>query len=291
MPVPLHLHALLDDTTAVHFGATGLDRAVQAHRGHRDAWYGDLVGPLVVSDAMLPRLAQTSPPGTGALEVVVAVSGGAGAVEPAVLWATRTPGLHLSGLRVTMRESDAGDLAPNARRIVAAVDDLLASGTLDEEVAVYVEPPPLAGPQPTPSWLSALDELATVDHGLTLRPDGQEGGGPGPTSGRLAVCIDAALDRELRFRCSGLGGAVRHQDPHTGADRHGFLNVLLATRASLDGAGRAEVAAVLEETDASALAADDAALASAHRWFVSCDTDSVPESVHDLVDLGRLQQH
>ena len=65
-------------------------------------------------------------------------------------------------------------------------------------------------------------------------------------------------------------------------------NVLLATRASLDGAGREEVAAVLEETEASALAGDDAALASAHRWFVSCDSDSVPASVHDLVDLGRL---
>jgi hypothetical protein len=104
------------------------------------------------------------------------------------------------------------------------------------------------------------------------------------------VCIDAALDRELRFRCSGLSRAVRHQDPRTGADRHGFLNVLLATRASLDGAGRAEVTAVLEETDASAMTADDAALASAHRWFVSCDTDGVLDSVQSLVVLGRLQQ-
>lgn len=277
MPVPTHLHALLDDATAVHAGEAGLDEGVQSHREHRGAWYGDLVGPLVVGDAILPRLAQAVPSGARELEVAVAVSGGAGALEPAVLWATRTGGLHLRGLQVTMRESDAGDLAPNARRIVAAVDDLLASGTLDEDVSVYVEPPPLSAPEPTSSWLSALDELATVDHRLTLRADDS-----------LAVCIDAALDRELRFRCSGLRRALPQRDPRSGLRRPGFLNVLLATRASLDGASRAEVSAVLEEIDATALTADDTALTSAHRWFTSFDTDSVTESLRDLVDLGWL---
>ena len=97
MPVPTHLHALLDDATAVHAGETGLDEGVQSHREHRGAWYGDLVGPLVVGDAILPRLAQAVPSGARELEVAVAVSGGAGRAlghadrRPAPAW---PPGHH-----------------------------------------------------------------------------------------------------------------------------------------------------------------------------------------------------
>lgn len=295
MPVPSALHTLLDDTSAARSGEADLDRAVTAHREHRTSWYGDVVGPLVVADAMLPQLAEVvrrSLSCTSALAVVVTVSGGAGALEPAVLWATRDATLDLRGLRVTMRESDAGDLAPNARRIVAAVDGLVASGTLGEDVPVYVEAPPLPGPEPTRSWLSALDELASVDHRLTLRAHGSEGAGTEQSSGQLAACIDATLDRELRFRCSGLHRALRGRDPSTGAVGHGWLNVLLATRAGLDGASRADISAVLEETRATVLTdrADEAGLASAHRWFTSADTDSVTDSVRDLVDLGLLSQ-
>ena len=291
MPVPPHLHALLDDASAARSTDVGLETAVQAHREHRQAWYGGLVGALVVRDATLPRLAQL-PDATsaGALEVVVAVSGGAGALAPAVQWATRQESLALRGLQVTMRESDAGDLAPNARRVVAAVDALVASGDLDDDVPVYVEPPPLTAPEPTASWLSALDELATVDLRLTLRAHGTADGEP--SSRQLAVGIDAALDRELRFRCTGLHHALGHAAPDSGVARPGFLNVLIATRAGLDGASTADMATVLVETDATVLtgATDEAGLASAHRWFTSCDTDGVAGSLRELLDLGLLGQ-
>lgn len=296
MPVPPHLYALLDDASVAPSGEAGLEPAVTAHREHRDAWYGEVVGPLVVADAMLPRLvevaAKSPTSATGPLEMTVAVSGGAGALEPAVLWATRGGSLRLRALQVTMRESDAGDLAPNARRIVAAVDALVASGRLDEDVAVYVEPPPLSGPAPTASWLSALDELAAMDHRLTLRTDDAGVAGAAPSSGQLAACIDAALDRELRYRCTGLDRALRQAGPPSGAGRHGFLNVLLATRAGLDGAGPADMTALLQETDAKVLAegTDEAALASAHRWLTSFDTHSVTDSLRDLVGLGWLAE-
>ena len=60
-----------------------------------------------------------------------------------------------------------------------------------------------------------------------------------PSAAELAACIDAALDRETPFKCTaGLHHAVRHTDPETGFEHHGFLNVLLATRVALDGGRR-----------------------------------------------------
>jgi len=223
-------------------------------------------------------------------DVIVVVSGGAGALKPAVTWATRDGRLALRGLEIAIRESDAGDLAPNARRIVAAVDGLVASGSLDDEVPVYVEPPRLYGAGPTASWLAALDEVAAMDHRLKLRTGGVQADAF-PSSDELAACIGAALDRELRFKCTaGLHHAVRHRAPDTGFEHHGFLNVLSATRASLDGAGLSDVAAVLEETDADALVGPtgEAGLASARRWFTSFGSCSVLDPVRDLTALGML---
>src|SRR4029079_18111835 len=95
-----------------------------------------------------------------------------------------------------------------------------------------------------------------------------------PSVSRLAVCIEAALDRELPFKCTaGLHNAVRHRDPETGFEHHGFLNILLATRSSLDGGGTEEVARVLEQADGAALAervlADPDEAARTRRWFTS----------------------
>ncbi|MFP5254166.1 MAG: hypothetical protein ACLGH4_10280, partial [Actinomycetes bacterium] len=114
-----------------------------------------------------------------------------------------------------------------------------------------------------------------------------------PTPEQLAAVIAAALDREVRFKCTaGLHRAVRHDEPGTGR-HHGFLNVWLATRASLDGADEGEVAALLASEDAEALreraaAAGDQPLAGARRWFRSFGSCSVVEPLEDLVALGLL---
>ena len=196
--------------------------------------------------------------------------------------------MELRGVEVAIRESDAGDLAPNVRRIVAALDAL--GGDLDD-VEVYVEPPRLYGAtQPSPSWQGALDELAAAGHCLKLRTGGADAD-TFPSAIELATCIGAALDRELPFKCTaGLHNALRHRDDATSFEHHGFLNVLVATRASLDGADVTEVAAVLEETDADKLLArsDEPALTRARRWFRSFGSCSIDEPVADLRRLGLL---
>jgi hypothetical protein len=275
--VPDIVRGMVDDAAIFPPGNAPLDEALAAHRAHRSAPYADLVGPFVVDDRRLADVHDAA--------VSVVVTGGAGAIEPAVAWATKGD-VRLRMLEVAIRESDAGDLAPNVQRIVTAVDAV----ALDDDVDVYVETPRLHSSEPSASWLGVLDELAAAGHNLKLRTGGPDADAF-PSAIELATCIGAALDRELAFKCTaGLHNALRHRDDETGFEHHGFLNVLVATRASLDGADVHEVASVLEETDADKLLArsDEGALARTRRWFRSFGSCSIDEPLTDLRGLGLL---
>ena len=292
-PVPSHLARLVDDAAVFPPGNAPLAEALAAHRQHRAAPYADLLGPFLVSDLRLPDLRELLAGADSAVATTVVVSGGAGALGPAVRWAAGTERLELAGVEMVLRDED--DLGHNARRVVAAVDELLAGGELDDEVPVYVEPPRLRGLEPSHSWLAALDEIAAADHRLKFRIGGVDADAF-PSADELAHCIEAALDRELRFKCTaGLHHAVRHRDDETGFEQHGFLNVLLATRASLDGASHADLVDVLEERDPSTVAdrvrqTGTNALTSARRWFTGFGSCSVLEPLEDLIDLDLLPQ-
>lgn len=294
--VPEPFRSLVDDAALFPPASTPLPDALAAHLEHRRAPYAPLVGPFVVSDVALPDLITAvrerdlgSP-----LEVAVVVTGGAGAVEPAVRWACRADELSLSALELGLRDEE--DLPRNARRVTTVLDQLMATGDLDDDTPVYVEPPRLRGPEPAPSWLTALDEVAAMDLRLKFRTGGADADAF-PSTAELAACVDAALDRELRFKCTaGLHHAVRHR-VEDGSDRpvqqHGFLNVLLTTRAALDGADATELVERLETTDPATVTAllnehGGDALVSARRWFTSFGSCSVVEPVADLRQLGLL---
>ena len=130
--------------------------------------------------------------------------------------------------------------------MVRACDDCL-----DEETA-YVEIG-LDG-----AWERALDVVADAGYAAKLRTGGLDAS-LFPSEIQVAAFITACLDREVAFKCTaGLHNAVRHTAADTGFEHHGFLNVLLATRASLDGASQDELAAVLASRDGDALAAQAA---------------------------------
>jgi hypothetical protein len=292
--IPHWLTGLVDDAAIFPPGNVPLDRAVAEHRAHAQSEYAALVGTFVVSDVKIPDLLDVlddEPPAVGSRPVVepvetqlaisLVVTGGAGAIEPAVRWATRAPTVRLAGLECALRDED--DLPHNARRVCAALD------ALEEELAdvqVYVEPPRVTG-WPSHGWLAAVDELALRELPLKLRTGGVTADAF-PTSVELAASISAALDRELPFKCTaGLHHAVRQTDPQTGFTHHGFLNVLAATRACLDGRN---TEAVLDEVDAAVVlhGLDDDTLLRTRRWFTSFGSCSILEPHDDLVELGLV---
>lgn len=290
--IPAAFTALVDDAAIFPPGNAPLTEALRAHRAHRSSAYSDLLGPFVVSDVALPDLIEAvRTDGGGPLAVSVVVTGGAGAIEPAVRWSARAEELELASVELGLRDEE--DLPRNARRVTTVIDQLRVSGDLDDDIPVYVEPPRVNGPEPGMSWLAALDEVAALDLRLKFRTGGVTPDAF-PTSPELASCIDAALDRELRFKCTaGLHNALRHRDEETGFEHHGFLNVLAATRASLDGAAGPDVVHLLETKDREGLretldAAGPDGLASARRWFTSFGSCSVLEPLEDLIDLDLL---
>lgn len=295
LSVPEEYVGLVDDAAVFPPGNSPFPEAVVGHDAHRRASYHAFVGPFVVSDVRLPDLLlvlrSAEHAGREPLAVTVVVTGGAGAIEPAVRWSAGADELELRGVEIALRDEE--DLARNARRVTTAVEQLWASDHLDQDVAVHVEPPRLFGTDPGPGWLAALDEVAAMGHRLKFRLGGvTDDAFPGPAE--VATFLQSALDRELAFKCTaGLHSAVRHHDLGLDVEQHGFLNVLLATRASLDGASVDEVAAVLADDDASSVlqrlhGVGSAGLVSARRWFTSFGCCDVRDPLEDLLALDLL---
>ncbi|WP_427884698.1 hypothetical protein ACQHIV_21130 [Kribbella sp. GL6] len=270
---PLYQH-LVDDASMFPPGNLPLEEAVAAHHSHLQSAHADLVGTFVCTDDNLMKVAAAA---STPLRVSVVVSGGAGGIEPVVRWGDRSKDVVVAGVEVRLRDED--DLSRNALRVVRACDDCL-----DEEAA-YVE----IGMEG--AWERALDVVADAGYHAKLRTGGLDAH-LFPSSQQVAAFITACLDREVPFKCTaGLHNAVRHTAD--GFEHQGFLNVLLATRASLDGAPRDELVQLLDSRDGDALAArarelsEDQA-AGTRRWFTSYGSCSIEEPVTDLKSLGLM---
>jgi hypothetical protein len=263
---------LVDDAAIFPPGDVPIHDATAAY-ADRDGQAADLVASFVLRDTDVPLVRGFGAP------LSVVVTGGAGQVAGPLGAASRL-GLAVAGLEIALRDPD--DPAANVRRVVAAVDQARAEGTLGDDVPVHVEVP---GPA-TPTWLSAADEVAAAGLRLKLRL-GHVDHDLIPDAGTVAAWIDAALDRETPFKgTAGLHRAVRH-DPE-GGGAHGFLNILVATQVLWDGGTVADATDALEQRDGAALAATD--LSSARRWFTSFGSCSVTEPLDDLVSLGLVDQ-
>lgn len=279
--LPAWLHAFIDDASLLPPSSVPLDRAVAEHRAHRTSELGGLLGGLVVTDLRIPDLIDVldddaTEHDEEPLDITLLVTGGAGAIGPAVRWATRAPVLRLRALELALRGED--DLVHNARRVLTALD------AAEEELSgaeVYVELPRWHDTSPTHGWLSALDELSAGALRATFRTGGASADAI-PTAAELSGSLDAALDRELPFRCTG--GMTRAV---SGPGSFGFVNVLAATRACLDGG---DAAAALTTTSVDQLLAGTGAdlLARTRGWFTGFGSNDLLESHNDLVDLGLM---
>lgn len=289
--VPPLYAGLIDDAALFPPAGASLAAAVPAHFAHRGSWYADLVGPFLCPDALLPDLATAleGQPGDDPLALGLVVAGGAGAIGPALVWAERVERVRLAGLEIALR--DEPQLGRNVERVARALD----SAGLGDDVLVTVEVPRV------PGWEGALDAAAEAGFRAKLRTGG-EVTEAFPTESEVARFVLACLDRELSFKCTaGLHHAVRTTDRPTGRpgegpglERHGFLNVALATRAGLDGADEGALIEILADRDTDRIATavraiDDPSAASTRRWFTSFGSCSVSDPLEDLLRLRILQ--
>ena len=269
--------ALFDDAALFPPGNAPMGVALPAHRAHRAGPHAPHVGPFLVSAARVTELhsvlarEEDSP---GPLTTVVTAPGGADAIATAVEAARADPALRLVGLETTAAPGGVPEVLAQLRRHlpdgVEAFVEISREGDACADLAV----------------------LRDTGHNAKFRTGGVKAEAH-PTETELAALLSTAVAFELPFKCTaGLHHAVRHTTAE-GFEQHGFLNVLLATAALLDGAGPEDVAHVLADRDGPALARtagalDDTDADNIRATFRSFGTCSISEPLEDLVTLGVL---
>jgi hypothetical protein len=257
---------LWDDAAVFPPGNAPLGEAVPAHRAHKTAWYSDYVGSFLIGASRISELAPLAGPAEP-LRVTPVVPNPE-AVGDAVRAVFDTPGLLLAGIEV------AGDTA----KAVAALHE-----HLPEDLSGAVEIPRGA----------SLDALAGTRHRAKFRTGGTTADAF-PTVGELADFLAAAAERDLPVKLTaGMHNAVRHTDPDTGFEHHGFLNVLLASYLVRIGASRDDVVANLAHRDGHRIAdevraLEDPQIDEIRGFFTAYGTCSIGEPLADLIELGLL---
>ena len=291
IPVPPLLTGLIDDAAVFPPGSAPLDQAIEAHRGHRAAWYSPLVGPLLIPAIDVNALAALA--GRAPLPEVGLVG-----ELPAILRALDALPDGIAVRQIECPVAKRGeDPLPGLAALIgapfaegAAAEGAAAEGTRVAPVPVYAETPLTWG------LMGALDRLAEARAGgVGIAPKFRTGGVAAelfPTPVELAAVICACRDRGLPFKLTaGLHHAVRQHDLETGLVHHGFLNVLVAALAAADGAEPVDLAEILGGIDPVPLADRACASLNVERplWigFGSC---SVADPLRDLTVLGLLPE-
>ncbi|RZU53901.1 hypothetical protein EV385_5835 [Krasilnikovia cinnamomea] len=274
---PARLFAgLLDDAAIFPPGNAALPEAVRAHQDRRSTPLAPLLGPFICS---LPRWAELSGALTGGspLPLALTLPGGADDLPAAIAHTRAEPRVRLLALEVPASAERLADLA-------AIVDRQVPSA-----VHTYVELPR--------SDVTAAGVATLAGAGLRLKV--RTGGlvaSAFPDERQLAGVLVAAVRGGVAFKLTaGLHDPVRHRDPATGFEHHGYLNVLLATARALNGEGADGVAAALADADGTRVAAavagiDDTLAERVRHHFVSFGTCSITEPVDGLLRHGLLPE-
>ncbi|MGH3456761.1 hypothetical protein [Aeromicrobium sp.] len=250
-----------DDAAIFPPGNAAMDDAVRAHVAAMDSPIARHVGPFVCSASRLSGLGDAlAASGIDGLDLALVTP--VGTASAAIGAAHDDPRLRLRAVEVSGAEP--GEDLP-----------AVPNGTLllvERPITARFDLPPGAA--------------------LKLRTGG-ETADAFPDDRRLATALSDAIGQDLRFKLTaGLHHAVRHTDPDTGFEHHGFLNVVLAVQMAMS--GDEDVADILAERDASVIAAAVADL-NEHECgrirssFLSFGTCSVSDPIGDLRSLGLLE--
>jgi len=259
-------------------GNADVPDAVRAHQDYRGAWFATLIGPLVVPDSRLVEVgrAHREVAGTGAaVNVSVINTSGAGGLLS--LAGRQPPGVRVVAVESALRDLD--DLAGNAKRVVSAAT------ALDEAVSVYVEIPY------APGWERAVETVEAAGLFGKIRTGGLEPA-DSPSTGQLSRQLSVLVEADLPFKATA---GLHHAWPTSSSDpthprQHGFLNVLAAVEALVEGAAEDDAAELLQRSDPQVLVSswDGARGQRVRRRMRSFGCCGVLDPVNDLVSVGLL---
>jgi len=250
---------LFDDAAIFPPGNAPMSEAVAAHRRWRASRQTGFVGPFVCSVARIDELRGVL--GTDAESLDIALVCPADAYPDAV-----HDVLADNRMRLT-----AVELSPH---------DVLAPSVDMDDVMLYYELP----------WHSQADLPPGTGRKFRTGGPGADHFPPADDLARaLAFCVEQAEPFKLT---AGLHHAIRHRDPQTGFEHHGFLNVLAAVDAAQDGAGPDVLAQILDSQDGDSIAGrvtsidDPSRVRSVFRSFGTC---SIQEPLTDLQQLALVE--
>ncbi|MFP5282408.1 MAG: hypothetical protein ACLGIF_03050 [Actinomycetes bacterium] len=281
MAVRAIFERLVDDAAVFPPGNAPVERAVVEHLAGREAWYAPVVGPLVVRDSQLAAVATALRPTSDSCTVSVVNTSGAGGLL--ALARRRADAVTVVAVESALRDVD--DLPGNARRVVAA------AGELDPEVTVFVELPY------APGWPAAAAVVEEAGHLAKIRTGGLTPDDV-PAPAQLADQLSVLVEADLAFKATaGLHHAWPTWGPWAGEElvQHGFLTLLIAVHALVEGADAADAADILRWSDRGQIADtvagwNDADAARVRRRFRSFGCCGVTDPVTDLETLGLLRK-
>ena len=195
------------------------------------------------------------------------------------------PGLRIVAAEIALRDLD--DLAGNAGRVVAAAEEL----DLDE-VSVFVELPFSHG------WIGAVEVIEAASLLGKIRTGGLEPAAF-PTADQLAQQLSVLIEADLPFKATaGLHRAWPNRVTDERGEtlpQHGFVTLLMAIEALIDGAGTDAAVDLLQLDDPGRIFTalqgwDEPAAARVRRRFRSFGCCGVTEPVADLVALGLVPE-
>ncbi|MEV0898879.1 hypothetical protein [Actinoplanes sp. NPDC049802] len=244
---------LLDDAAIFPPGDLPMPDAVRAHRDRRESGLAPLLGPFICTLARWD-------------ELVAATAGG-------------------PPLRVSLILPDLATELPEHPSVeIVSVEAPAVSGYGGALTAYH---------EILCDEITATRVAALRDAGLRLKiRTGGVRADAFPSEAQLARALWSAVRGGLSFKLTaGLHDPIRHRDPATGFEHHGYLNVILATARALQGY---DIERALADQDgdrvANAVAGIDEVLVKAVRHhFVSFGTCSISQPVDGLLRFGLLE--
>ncbi len=241
--------------------------AIRDHLRHREQWYARLVGPLLVhADRWSEFVRAHEEGGRPPLSVVVIGTDQRPQPVPAEI---SVVGLEL------MAPDDVTPLLDSIAGVALEIPGIAQLDTVVEQV------------------------LQLRSHGVPAILKYRTGGTVAsafPPAADVARVVATAVRRDVPVKfTAGLHDAVRHRDPATGFEHHGFLNLLVAVGAARSGVPESRLVDLIDEQDAAFVAATVdtwplADVAAARSTFASFGCCGVGDPVAELVALGLVHE-